>query len=602
MALTGDLAQLHITDIIQLIHTTRKSGTFAVSGSRGESRIIFSNGYIVGATHLNNRIRIGTVLIKMNTVTVEEVRQALDVQKKAGKDRKPLLSTLRHLGKLKDEDAFRGLRKLIEITIVELMSWTDGTFTFDAEAIAVSPDCSYNPDEMEQEISLDAQMVLMDAVRVFDERERDIQSGNDIPSCEEFFADMLPEEETITTGKAPAITADILGLADLELLEKRIPAPPSAAETFDPEAIHRQKIREILVDFSAADQEIFVSFLKRTTLHVSGRESAVQQGNHTKAIILISADELLTHAAMTICKNDGILVFATDQQDELDRIIEQCSVIKLMAALVFDAPGKPGHGLADDSIVSLRHRVRNKYPQIPIIQLAALQDCAFTLQSFQDGVMAVLPKPERDEHRSTAIAETIAFLETFRAYARKCLFEQTVFTAANALRNLKDGMAALRNAEDILEITREILRSACHMFERSISFIVGPAGLTGGHSIGVDPKRGTGPASAGTLKIPLTQYSVFNDVIESGQFFFGDCDDDVVINHLFDEIGPPLRPTILILPVKSRGRVIALIYADFGRKETAPVNSEVLDILAQHAGLILDNALYRTQILKMSDR
>jgi len=63
MAFTGDLEHLHIVDIIQLLHTTRKSGTFSVTGRRGESRIIFSNGYIVGASHLNNKVRIGTVLV-----------------------------------------------------------------------------------------------------------------------------------------------------------------------------------------------------------------------------------------------------------------------------------------------------------------------------------------------------------------------------------------------------------------------------------------------------------------------------------------------------------------------------------------------------------
>jgi len=67
MALTGDLAQLHITDIIQLIHTTRQSGNLSIEGPRGESRIIFSNGYIVGANHLNSRVRIGSVLVAMKS-------------------------------------------------------------------------------------------------------------------------------------------------------------------------------------------------------------------------------------------------------------------------------------------------------------------------------------------------------------------------------------------------------------------------------------------------------------------------------------------------------------------------------------------------------
>ena len=65
MAFTGDLEHLPIVDIIQLVHTTRKSGIFSVKGSKGESRIVFSSGYIVGANHINNSVRIGTVLVKI---------------------------------------------------------------------------------------------------------------------------------------------------------------------------------------------------------------------------------------------------------------------------------------------------------------------------------------------------------------------------------------------------------------------------------------------------------------------------------------------------------------------------------------------------------
>ena len=80
----------------------------------------------------------------------------------------PLLAALMQMGKLKREDALRGLKKLVEMTIVELMSWTKGTFTFDTDAVVVSSE-----GDEEQDLGVDAQMVLMDALRIFDERERD---------------------------------------------------------------------------------------------------------------------------------------------------------------------------------------------------------------------------------------------------------------------------------------------------------------------------------------------------------------------------------------------------------------------------------------------
>jgi hypothetical protein len=196
MAFTGDLEHLPIVDIIQLVHTTRKSGIFFVKGSKRESKIVFSSGNIVGANHINDSVRIGTVLVKAGAITIDDLEQALGVTNDAAKDRKPLMATLMQMGKLKREDALRGLKKLVEMTIVELMSWTRGTFTFDTDTVIFSPEGGASFGDMDQDVGLDAQMILMDALRVSDERERDRANGKEVPSFEVLFADVLP-------GKAP---------------------------------------------------------------------------------------------------------------------------------------------------------------------------------------------------------------------------------------------------------------------------------------------------------------------------------------------------------------------------------------------------------------
>ena len=210
MAFTGDLEYLNIVDIIQLIHATRQSGIFSVKGSSGESRLVFSSGSIVGASHIDNSVRIGTVLVKTGAVTIDDLKQAMDVMKSEGKNHIPLLATLVQMGRLKQEDALRGLKKLVELTIVELMSWSKGTFTFDTDPVVVSS-------EGTQDLGVDAQMVLMDALRISDERERDRREGKEVPSFVTLYPDVLPEEiAEETKGEHSTITADDLGLADLD--------------------------------------------------------------------------------------------------------------------------------------------------------------------------------------------------------------------------------------------------------------------------------------------------------------------------------------------------------------------------------------------------
>lgn len=600
MAFTGDLEHLHIVDIIQLLHTTRKSGTFSVKGSRGESRIIFSNGHIVGASHLNSRVRIGTVLVRMNAIPLEDLVKALEVQKSAGRDRKPLIATLIELGKLRHEEASKGLGKLIEMTIVELIGWTKGTFTLDTEDIAVTPECSYPIGKMEQTMSLDAQMVLMDALRTFDERERDRQSGKNVPSYEELFADVISSDGAVE--KSSVLTAEDLGLADLDHLERKIPQFFPVNEIFDPVEIHRQKIKETLAGFSAKEQEAFVSFLEKSTAGRSPHDGSARRGDRAQALILFSEDEFIKHSVMTICKNEGVLVFATDGEEELDRIIAQCLSIKTLPILVFDNPEMSEGILSEEKIVSLRREVKERYPQVSTIQMASPLDYTSTLQSYHDGIRAVFPKPSK-EAKATFIEDAIKFLETFKSYIKGFFNEQKDLGATdNQLSKIKDRILALRDIHEPPDVSFALLQSVAEIFERSITFIVRPTELIGERALGVHAERDRGPASAARLKIPLTRPSVFRDVIEKGQFFYGESDDEVLKEHLFAGIGAPLRPTIILLPMKSRGKIMTLTYGDFGGKEVSPVQSDVLVILANQAGLVVENALYRKLLNKASHK
>ena len=603
MAFTGDLEQLHIVDIIQLINTARKSGTFSVKGIKGESRFIFSNGYIVGATHLN-RVRIGTVLVKMNAITRKDLEQALEVQKKAGKNRKPLIATLMELGKLKSEDAFKGLRKLIEMTLVELIGWTTGTFTLDTDAIAVSAECSYPLSKMEQEISLDAQMILMDALRVFDERERDRLSGQPVSSYEELFEDLIPSEEAAgPMKKKPAITADVLGLGDLDHLERKMPQFLPVNEIFDPVEIHRQKIKEILADFPPEEQEFFVSFLEKSAENKGGIDGSQRQENRVKGLILFSDDELIRHSVMTICKGEGVLVFATDGEEELELIIDQCLAIKVLPVLVFDSPETPEGLLTRGKIVSLRQQIKERNPQVTLVQIASLPDYTFMLQSFHDGMRAVFPKPSKKAGEATFIADTITFLETFKAYIKGFFHEQRDLSAADTLMiRLKEHISALQELNEPSAVSLALLQYVSEICERSISFIVRPTELIGEKAIGVYDEKKAGPTSVTRLKVPLTITSVIHAVVEKGRTFYGVSDDEVLNKHLFEAIGVPLSPTMLLLPVKSLGKTVSLIYGDFGGKEASHMQSDSLEVLALATGLVLENAMYRKQLKKESQK
>ena len=503
----------------------------------------------------------------------------------------PLLATLVQMGRLKRDDALRGLAKLIELTIVELMSWTKGTFTFDTDTIVYSS-------EGGQDLAVDAQMVLMNALRISDERERDRQEGKEVPSFVELYPDVLPgESDGETNEERPTVTADDLGLADLDRLEKKIPRPVAEMEIFDPIAIHRRTIKELLPGFSSDEQEAFVSFLRKSPDRKVGPDAAAKHDG--KAIVLFSGDKLVSNAVMSLCNDEGVLVFATDDEQDLDRMVSQCLLSARMPVVVFDNPMKSEGGFSREKIVGLRNQVRATYPAVPVLQFAAPQDMDFILRSYHDGVSAVLPKPSKEDRRQTYIQDTIQFLDAFMSYVKR--FQSGHDDADIHLKKLKDGIASLRGLTNPADAALVVLTAVSGMFERAVTLVVRASELIGERAIGVSSEKSKGPAPAGGLKVLLSKPSVFRDVVEKGRVYYGESGDET-LRSFFTEIGAPLRPAIVLLPLISDRKVIAVIYGDFGQKEASPVRLDMLEILAQQAGIVLEYELFRRQVAKAAQK
>ena len=306
---------------------------------------------------------------------------------------------------------------------------------------------------------------------------------------------------------------------------------------------------------------------------------------------------------MTICKSENVLVFATDEEEELGNIIEHCLLKKIVPILVVDTPEALEGGFSEDKIVGLRQQIREKFPQVSIIQLASPTEFAFTLQSYHKGMRSVIPKPLKVERRETFIDDTITFLETFKSYMLSFLHDAQDITAPDyRLVELRDRTVVLRSLNEPPDVTFALLQYVSEIFERSITFFVRPTELVGKEAIGVTHQKDMGPTSVASIKIPLTVPSVFNTVVEKGDVFYGECDDEVLREHLYREIGAPLQPTIILLPMKGRKKILTLTYGDFGGKEPVPVQIEMLEILANQAGLVLENAIYRKHLNKPSEK
>jgi hypothetical protein len=259
MAFSGDLEYLSIVDVIQLLHTTRKTGTLKVQGRKGEISIAFSDGFIVGASHYSRGVMTGTILTEAGVISKEALERALTLQQQAETNRKPLIATLLD-NNLADRDAaYRGLETLIELAIVEILTWKKGSFSLLADEIQVCDEFRFSPNQLPEHFSLPTEHILMDALRIFDEKMRD-----GLLQMEE-----TTDEEPVALSKEPdsstILSADDLGLGDLDTIKRKLPAFHEALKDQAPAELQPAK------NFHDVQKEAISSLQQATTLPETSR-------------------------------------------------------------------------------------------------------------------------------------------------------------------------------------------------------------------------------------------------------------------------------------------------------------------------------------------
>ena len=581
MSFSGDLEHIPLVDVIQLLHMTNKTGVLYLKSPKGESELVFHEGFFVSANHLNNSIRIGKVLVDMNAITMEELNQALAEQKEAGNNRKPLIATMIEQGRIDKDTAFRGLETLIEMTIVEVLAWASGTFSMDVSKQYVSDEYRYFKEKLHQEILLNAQGILMDSLRIYDEKMRDGTLSKIFFS--EDSSSEIPAHKPDSGLKE--ITADLLGLDALDTITRKIPDVFTGLKDYDPAVEHRQIVARLLPEETIDQREQLISFLTNILTPAASSEPPVT------AIILLTQNELLSHSITTACKHENLFVFASDEETGLDLVIEQSLGRDLHPVLFIDIP----HDNDGAQTLALVRQKVSAYPCISILITACCKTWRdISMDALSAGTLSFIPRPCRSCHENSYVTQMIALLSGIGPFLKKIL----PLPHPEVGRHFSASLNQLKALSGPPEIAMVMLKFASQQFERAMTFVVAKSELIGEKSIGVTTAKSNGPTAPLLFRIPLEGHSVFQEVVEKGRTYYGQRSDNVLTNFLYKEIGAPRSPKVFVVPLISRGKVIALTYADFGAKPVSPPQIHLLEALAQLAGSTLDNALYRRNIGK----
>jgi len=589
MSLHGDLKHFPIIDIIQLLHGSRKTGVLRLSSKKLESQLVFHDGDLVSANFLNNRVRIGQVLVSAGAITEEQLARALDIQKNAGNDRKPLVITMLEHDMVDETAAYNGIESLIEMTIVEVMTWKEGHFSLETAKSDNPNGYHFSRTKFPQRILLNSQGILMESLRILDEKVRD-GTMDEILSIA--GVSNLDLDAGQTGDSAPALSSDRLDQDDAPsmlqqfLAEQRSMVQRSSDQSYRGAEVVKKLIVE---EFPAASKDLKMELL--TLLSGPVKESAVAPRSADIAVIVVTQSRLLSTMVRSLCNQEGIYAVSTDNIASIDINIRLLLCQSLRLVIFLDVP----HDHPQQDTLQICADLR-KYRQASVV----LASCSrfwetLGLQSLGMGIRAIIPRPCKECGEEPPPLQALAFCSGLGAFLRTLSSEydsgdeQRFFTC----------MARLRGCKTRMEISAAVLGYLIDLFERAVVFLVTSTGLVAEQSFGVVGEKSEGLAPLSNLSIPLDDQEIFEEVIKTGQMYYGFHSDSTWPHQLYRLIGRPDSPEVLLFPFIRANKVVAFLYADFG-SNTAPVPAlHYIEALVHYTTAQISVSAYRQKLKSM---
>lgn len=591
MSLSGDLKHFPIIDIIQLLHGARKSGVLRLSGERGESQLVFHDGDLVSANYLNSRVRIGQVLVSAGAITEEQLARALEIQKRAGDRRLPLVNTLLEQGMVDETAAYNGLESLIEMTIIEVMTWKEGRFSLEVDENGGTDGYRFSKTAFPQRILLNSQGILMETLRIYDEKVRD-GSMDEILSIAGVDNLDLGGEPPGSDTPAAAEGGDqeqVPSLLQRMLAEQRNLIRRSSDQDYR----SVESVGRLIVDeFPAATKEQKLELLSLLAGPVP--ETGGVSEPRGIAVIVVTRSPLLSTMVRSICYQEGVYVVATDNIASVDMSIRLLLCQALRLVIFLDVPHD------DDVRGSLRSGAElRKYPQVSLVLAACSRFWSMLgMQTLGSGIRSIIPRPCRECGEETYLQQALAFCSGLGTFLRSLSSEY----GSSADQRFFSCVSRLRDCRTRVEIADAVLVYLMEPFERGIVFLVTESELVAEHSFGVTGDKGEEVKPLSTLCIAQDDQEIFEDVVRTGKMYYGFHSDSTWPHQLYRLIGRPDSPEVLLFPLVRANRVVAFIYADFGsRPATAPLLAYI-ETLVQYSTAQVSITAYRQKLKTMLER
>ncbi len=131
MALKGNLRDVGLNQLLNLIHLAHKTGALTVTSDNGAgaAHLYFREGRLIHAALDGQEARLTDVLVKVGKITPDQAK-VVRSRSKVDTDKEMGLLIIQS-GLLSQNDIVQGIRSYLLETVYQLLTWPNGAFRFD---------------------------------------------------------------------------------------------------------------------------------------------------------------------------------------------------------------------------------------------------------------------------------------------------------------------------------------------------------------------------------------------------------------------------------------------------------------------------------------
>jgi CheY-like chemotaxis protein len=565
MSLVGNLEDLGLGEILQIVSLSRKSGILNLHSGKRDAVIVIRHGQVVRARSSGYQQNLGEVLLQKGIIDLKVLKDALAVQE--AEDYKERLGTIFiNRFKISAKAIEDVVCEQIESVVYSLFAWKDGTFDFELmDNVEVSDNIKMDPVQFMLEQGLNPQFLAMEGSRLLDEKRHrgEILDGEDEVSAETPLSGEHDDLEFAVAGTAEPAAGPV--------------APPEA-----PVAVEKRVL--VMVDDDELTRETFAALLQTQgweVFHFARSEDT-----------LIKVDTLFRDGVRPVVLID--LVMPRMDGSGILGGLELLELVKL------NFPDLSILVMADYHNSDAERKVRShRVPFLIKPQTAEIQDGEGS-RSFIMRLLEEYGRLERGECPSDWSGSVNIGEELRLEMGEELVPHPEAVSQSTGISLLRGMLEELNNPALGGGIILLVLRFASEFMNRAVIFIVKRDEVAGLGQFGIEDYEGQADNKIRGMRIPRAEESFFSKVIEQQSTLKFKPDDNHWNRYLLDTLGGGVPAEILLGPIVSEGKVVAVLYGD-NLPEQKPIgDTDSLEIFLSQAGMAMEKALLQRRLREKS--